>query len=51
MIYQDFIESNGNYLAILDRRAIGIELKESYYRQAVKNMADAMEHGTEQTLL
>jgi DNA modification methylase len=33
------------------RKGIGIELKESYYRQAVKNMADAMEHGTEQTLL
>lgn len=40
------------YGAVINgRKGIGIELKESYYRQAVKNMADAMEHGTEQTLL
>jgi hypothetical protein len=30
------------YGAVINgRRAIGIELKPSYYRQAVKNMADA----------
>jgi hypothetical protein len=39
------------YGAVINgRKGIGIELKQSYYRQAVKNMADAIEHGTEQTL-
>jgi len=39
------------YGAVLNgRKAIGIELKESYYRQAVRNMADVENH-TEQDLI
>lgn len=33
------------------RKAIGIELKETYYRQAVKNCADALENHVEQDQL
>lgn len=33
------------------RRGIGVELKESYYRQAIKNVASAMAITKEQTLL
>lgn len=37
---------------INDRRAIGIELKETYYRQAVKNCADAVtNHSTQPEML
>lgn len=32
------------------RKAIGIELKETYYRQAVSNLKSAIENGTEQEL-
>ncbi len=40
------------YGAVLNgRKALGIELKESYYRQAVRNMAAIATQGTEQTLL
>jgi DNA modification methylase len=36
------------YGALLNgRKAIGIELKESYYRQAVRNVADAVTNGRE----
>ena len=36
---------------INERRGIGIELKQSYYRQAVKNLADAKNHGEQKELL
>lgn len=36
---------------INNRKAIGIELKESYYRQAVLNLRAAVEQGVEATLL
>jgi hypothetical protein len=40
------------YGAVLNgRRGIGIELKESYFRQALKNLETAEREGTEQTLL
>lgn len=40
------------YGAVINgRRGVGIELKESYYRQAVRNLKAAVESGTEQTLL
>ena len=40
------------YGALINRRkAIGIELKTSYYNQAVKNLNHALEISTEQTLL
>jgi hypothetical protein len=40
------------YGAIINgRKAIGIELKDSYYRQAVKNVREAVEHGAEQFLI
>jgi len=42
------------YGAIInERKAIGIELKESYYRQAIKNVANGAENGreSEQTIL
>lgn len=32
-----------------DRRAIGIELKPSYYRQAVRNLADAGRAGEQRS--
>lgn len=40
------------YGAVINgRRGVGIELKESYYRQAVRNLQAAVQNGTEQTLL
>ena len=33
------------------RKGVGIELKESYYRQAVANLSAAIENGVETTLL
>jgi hypothetical protein len=33
------------------RKGIGIELKNSYYRQAVKNLADAANKANQETLL
>jgi len=40
------------YMAVrMDRKAIGIELKESYYRQAVKNVAAAKEESIEETAI
>ena len=33
------------------RKGIGVELKQSYYRQAVQNLRAALEHGQEATLL
>lgn len=40
------------YGAVINgRKAIGIELKPSYYRQAVRNMEAAKNHTTEETLL
>jgi len=37
------------YGAVINgRRGIGVELKPSYYRQAVKNMADAVKNRAEE---
>lgn len=39
------------YGAVINKRkGIGIELKESYYRQAVSNVRSALESATEATL-
>ncbi|NBX50275.1 hypothetical protein EBT25_10110 [bacterium] len=40
------------YGAVINgRRAIGVELKESYYRQAVQNMEASATHREQDTLL
>ena len=40
------------YGAVINgRRGIGVELKESYYKQAVANLLDAVQNGVEATLL
>jgi hypothetical protein len=44
------IGSEGYVSVQLGRRFVGVELKDSYYRQAVGNLRDAETHGSEQDL-
>jgi superfamily II DNA or RNA helicase len=44
------IGSEGVVASKMGRRFVGVELKESYYRQAVANLRDAEMHGSEQDL-